>query len=325
VIPLVDLAPWFEGTPAERAAFAQSVDAHLQRVGFLVVTGHGIDRAVFDDARDVRRAFFALDASTKVSYRDEGIAYRGWIPMGDEANAAAYGIDTPPDLKESLAFGPLDVTPELAAEAPRWYFDNLWPAEVKGLRAAVERFMRACGALVDELLAVLATSLGARPEALLDQCRHPMVSANVNRYPARRDLPGAAVAADQFRIGPHFDYGTITVLDRQPGLGGLEVKVDGAWETAPWVDGALTLNTGLLLQRWSNDRWLPNEHRVLAPPAGRPEEELVSLIFFHEPDHDALIAPLPGCYDAANPPRYEPVPAGEHYAGMLDSISTHSS
>jgi isopenicillin N synthase-like dioxygenase len=323
VIPLVDLGPWFHGTAAERAAFAQSVDAHLQRVGFIVVTGHGIDRAVFDDARAASRAFFELDPETKAKYRDDSVAYRGWIEIGDEANAAAYGIDTPPDLKESLAFGPVDVTPGLVAAAPRWYFDNLWPAEVTGLRGAVERFMRECGALVDELLVVLATSLGAPPEAMLDLCRHPMVSANVNRYPARRDL-ATAVAADQFRIGPHFDYGTITVLDRQPGLGGLQVKVDGVWEAAPWVDGALTVNTGLLLQRWSNDRWLPNEHRVLAPPADRPEEELVSLIFFHEPDYDALIAPLPGCYDTTNPPRYEPVAAGEHYAGMLDSISTRT-
>ena len=130
----------------------------------------------------------------------------------------------------------------------------------------------------------------------------------------------AQAAADQYRIGPHTDYGTLTILDRQQGMGGLEVLVHGEWEPAPWVDGALTVNTGLCMQRWSNRRWVANEHRVLAPPDADPDEELVSLIYFHDPQHDSVIEPLPGCVDEDHPAQYAPVLAGAHLGALLDAI-----
>ena len=44
---------------------------------------------------------------------------------------------------------------------------------------------------------------------------------NINHYP-----PVSVVGEPepgQFRIGPHTDFGTVTVLDREPGAGGLQV------------------------------------------------------------------------------------------------------
>ena len=111
---------------------------------------------------------------------------------------------------------------------------------------------------------------------------------------------------NQFRVGPHTDFGTLTVLDREPGLGGLQVKDEaGDWIDAPHVEASLVINTGDLIRRWTNDRWCSNQHRVLPPPAEEPTEELISLVFFHEPDDDALIEALPTCVDqrAPDPPR----------------------
>src|SRR5260370_37223702 len=89
----------------------------------------------------------------------------------------------------------------------------------------------------------------------------------------------------QFRIGRHTDSGTVPILDREPGRGGLQVwtEQDG-WEDAPWVPGAFTINTGDLLARWSGGRWKSNRHRVLPPQAEAPEEDLVSLVYFYESD-----------------------------------------
>jgi len=42
----------------------------------------------------------------------------------------------------------------------------------------------------------------------------------------------------------------------------------------------------------ADGRWRSLRHRVLAPPASAPKEELVSLVFFFEADPDALITPL---------------------------------
>lgn len=320
-IPLIDLEPWFSGSAEDRAELADRVDSHLREVGFLLVSNHGIPDEVFRDAREAARSFYALPTEAKERYRYTGVGgYRGWVGVGQQANAGAYGIDTPPDVKETFAFGNPDVDDVLAAAQPEWFAPNVYPAEVPGFRAAVEAFSRSCGGLVDELLVLLALALRLEPDTLVSKCRTPISSGNFNWYPPRGVL-AVPPAPDQFRIGPHFDYGTLTVLDREPGLGGLEVRVGDEWVTAPWVEGALTINTGLLMGRWSNDRWAPNEHRVLPPPAENPAEELISLVFFHDPDHDAVIAPLEGCYDDDHPPRYEPVVAGEHLARMLESLA----
>ncbi len=79
----------------------------------------------------------------------------------------------------------------------------------------------------------------------------------------------------QFRIGPHTDFGTVTVLDRQPGAGGLQVYTDeGGWEDAPYdPPDAVTVNIGDLLEYWSGKRWPSGRHRVLPPQADAPPKK----------------------------------------------------
>ncbi|WP_221629334.1 2OG-Fe(II) oxygenase family protein [Humibacillus xanthopallidus] len=127
-------------------------------------------------------------------------------------------------------------------------------------------------------------------------------------------------AEGQFRIGPHTDFGTVTILDREPGAGGLQVwtEQDG-WEDAPWDPEALTINTGDLLERWSGGRWRSNRHRVLPPQQAHPDEDLVSLVYFYEADHDTVVTPL-------EPPvgrvgGLEPVVSGEFIKERLDAIT----
>jgi isopenicillin N synthase-like dioxygenase len=141
---------------------------------------------------------------------------------------------------------------------------------------------------------------------------------NINWYPpmavAGPPEPG------QFRIGPHTDFGTVTILDREPGRGGLQVwtEQDG-WEDAPYQPGTFTINTGDLLARWSGARWKSNRHRVLPPQAEAPDEDLVSLVYFYEADHDAVIESL-------QPPigkrgGYAPVVSGQFVKKLLDAIT----
>ena len=136
-----------------------------------------------------------------------------------------------------------------------------------------------------------AAALGLERDFFTRHTGHATHTMNINWYPpmavAGQPEPG------QFRIGPHTDFGTVTVLDREPGRGGLQVwtEQDG-WEDAPYVPGAFTINTGDLLARWSGGRWKSNRHRVLPPQAEAPDEDLVSLVYFYEADHDAVIESL---------------------------------
>ena len=319
-IPLLDLEPWFAGDDTDRRSLAATVDSHLQRCGFLVVINHGIDPDVLDTMRTNARQFFHLPEDAKrVVVPSEGGLYRGWIGPGRESNAATYGIETPPDLKETFAFGTVEDLPAATrATSPTLYADNLWPAEPADFRAVAERYWRACRLLADELLSLFALALGLKSNEIVDHCRSTTSTGNVNWYWPHRH---SAAGVGQYRIGPHTDFGTITILDREPGLGGLQVKDDdNNWIDAPIVDGSLLVNTGDMLRQWTNDRWCSNEHRVLPPSAEAPDEELISLVFFHEPDADAEITPFETCVSEVDPARYEPILAKDYLAEKFAAL-----
>jgi isopenicillin N synthase-like dioxygenase len=207
-----------------------------------------------------------------------------------EANGHAEGTETPPDLKESFAVGASEPVGDPEVD-PVWFPANAWPAEVPRLRTAVLDYLAAVRTLADDLLRLCAEVLGLPADALTALAGHPTWTFNINRYPPLTEVgppePG------QYRIGPHTDFGTVTVLDREPGAGGLQVHTDAeGWQDAPYDPAALTVNAGDLLAHWSGLRWRSGRHRVLAPQPGHPHEELVSLVFFYELDHDARVTPL---------------------------------
>jgi isopenicillin N synthase-like dioxygenase len=126
--------------------------------------------------------------------------------------------------------------------------------------------------------------------------------------------------AGQYRIGPHTDFGTVTVLEREPGAGGLQVHSDpGGWADAPYDPDAFTVNIGDLLEHWTGMRWRSGRHQVLPPQPGAPHEELISLIFFYELDHDSLVTPLPA--PVARRTDLDPVVAAPFLKHRLDAIT----
>ena len=64
-VPVIDLAPWFSGAAADRAAVAAEVDAALRSVGFFLITGHGVPDDLRTRVRAGARAFFALPPGVK--------------------------------------------------------------------------------------------------------------------------------------------------------------------------------------------------------------------------------------------------------------------
>jgi isopenicillin N synthase-like dioxygenase len=318
-IPLLDLDRWFDGDAAERRALAAELDAHLCRLGFLVVVNHRIPPAIMRELRARARDFFHRPAEQKAAVAMSGRAYRGWVGPGLESNAATYGVATAPDLKETFAYGPVTV-PDIELRV-RYvsYAPSLWPDEVPGFQAAAEAWWLAARGLSDVLLELCALSLGLPAEHLVDRCRATTANVSINWYGPRGDT---APEPDQFRVGPHTDFGTLTVLDREPGAGGLQVLDErGDWIDAPHVAGSLLINTGDLLRRWTNDRWESNQHRVLPPQESAPEEELISLVFFHEPDHEAWIEALPTCVPAGEAPRYPGVHAHDYLAEKMAALA----
>ncbi|UQX88247.1 hypothetical protein M6D93_18460 [Jatrophihabitans telluris] len=311
-VPVIDLTRWFDGT--DRTGVAAEVDEALQDVGFMLVTGHGVARAARQDLRQAARTFFALPTQTKNRYAVT-VAGRGWLPPGVEANAYSEGTQTPPDLKESYSVGADDRTGTLDGY---WFQHNVYPIEVAALQPCVESYLTTMKRLSDELLTICAVSLGLEADFFTRHTAAATHTMNINWYPP---MPYTGTPADnQFRIGPHTDFGTVTVLDREPGKGGLQVWTESdGWQDAPFVEDAFTINTGDLLARWSGDRWKSNRHRVLPPQAEAPEEDLISLVYFYEADRDTMVEALGP--PIGKPNDYRPVRSADFLRERLDAIT----
>ncbi len=228
MIATVDLSRWHDGGAAADAVAAE-VDESLLQVGFILVTGHGVDKGLTSAVRQASRDFFAQPDDVKRRY-SVPVGGHGWIGPGSEANGYAEGTETPPDLKESYSLGAETATGDPAVDRI-WFAPNVWPSEVPHLHALVTEYTAAMRRLSDDLLALFAhaLSLPANPWALL--ANHPTWTMNINHYP-----PVSVVGEPepgQFRIGPHTDFGTVAVLAREPGAVGLQVysEADG-WEDA---------------------------------------------------------------------------------------------
>lgn len=315
-IPLVDLSLWRNGSASDRAALAATVDRALIESGFLMVTGHGIPVDLRAEIRAAARLFFGQSATTKEPYAT-AVGGRGWIPPGKEANGYLLDVELPPDLKETFVSGHERSSGDAEVDA-EWFTPNVWPAEVPALQRLCEAYARAMRALAADLLELLSTAAGLPADWFVERCSASPHSFNINRYPAlNRTGP---ILDGQYRIAPHTDFGTITILDREAGYGGLQVCTrDGEWIDAPVIPDAYTINIGDLMARWTGDRWTSTMHRVLPPSAEAPDEELISLIFFYEANLDQVIESFPPPLGRAND--YRPVTAEEYLRSRYEAIA----
>ena len=68
------------------------------------------------------------------------------------------------------------------------------------------------------------------------------------------------------------------------------------------IPGTFLVNLGNIMRRWWNDRFLSTPHGVL----NESGTDRYSLAYFHSPNPDAIIAPVPSRVSADNPAKYEP-------------------
>jgi isopenicillin N synthase-like dioxygenase len=122
-----------------------------------------------------------------------------------------------------------------------------------------------------------------------------------------------------FGVAPHTDYGMITLLSQDP-IGGLELrKRDGEWIGAPFIPGTLVVNLGDLFQRWTNDTYRSNPHRVI----NRSGKERYSIPTFFNLDYDAQVACVPTCQSPDNPPKHAPIRAGDYLVGRFRDVQKY--
>lgn len=316
-VPVIDIAPFREESSARQREVAATVSLACEDIGFFTVTGHGVPASLVAEMYEVSRAFFDLPLEEKLGARSPDPS-RGYRPLGDESLSYSLGRQAPPDFKETLDVGPIDVPDEpyyrSAAAAP-YFVPNVWPARPPALRAIWTRYYRAMEQLAATLMRVFAIALDL-PETFFDDKidRHITRMRAIN-YP---DQPDGA-RQGQLRSGAHSDYGSLTILHFDDAPGGLQVRNgQGEWADVAPVPGGFVVNLGDLMANWTNDRWISTLHRVVNPPPDRAlGSRRQSIVFFHQPNYDAVIECLPTCQRLHRGPKYPPITSGEHRRAKL--------
>jgi isopenicillin N synthase-like dioxygenase len=313
-VPVIDIAPFRRGDAAARRRVAAEVGRAVDGIGFLVITGHGIDEGFVEAVRAVSSAFFDLSEEEKrrVARPAPDIA-RGYIPLEAESVGRSQGVDVPGDLNESLMIGPVDVGEGEYFHGPaagRHFHPNLWPERPAELRGLYEAYFRAMGALASDLMAMFALALDLPEHFFADKIDRHISRLRVRNYPA----PTAPPKPGQLRAGAHCDYGSLTILRAEDKPGGLQVmNTDGEWRDVPIVPDCFIVNIGELMARWTNGTWRATLHRVVNPPQEKAAaSRRLSLVFFHNPNYDAPVAALPGTVRPGEAPKYPPTTSGEH-------------
>ena len=312
-VPIVDVAPFLTGDPQGAQDVVRQVGRACETIGFLVLTGHGIDPALQSRTFQICREFFDLPEEEKLRYHGVPGTYLGYNPLGSERVAYSRGEKTPPDLNANFSIGRIAIDerdPYYTSKSGRQVFTpNVWPERPIHFRSIFTEYYQALERLAKTVLEMFALALQLPRDYFADKNTKGMDVLRVLDYPALATppLPG------QFRSGPHTDYVILTlVLSDGPGL---QVQTaQGEWEDVPYQPGCIQINIGDMMAQWTNDRWVSTLHRVIAPTgsADARQRRRMSLAFFLTCNYDVVLAPLATCCSPANPPRYAPITAGEY-------------
>lgn len=317
-VPVIDIDGFRAGNLDRRRRIGAAVDRAARDVGFMQVTGHGVPDLAADGLTEAMDGFFALPFEQKNDVRPASVAVnRGYTGPRTESLSYSLGVASPADLFEAFNVGSQAEDFPAAELDEDHYPANMWPDRPGLFRRDVETWMRHAGGLARTLTEVFAVALGLPANYFAEFTDHSIDMLRMNRYA----LPDGDVRLEpgQLGMGPHTDFGIVTVLWADDVMPGLQIlDSDGAWHDVRPAPGALLINLGDLLARWTNDRWLSTMHRVLAPidADGNPSLRR-SAAYFHDGNADARVSCLPGCADEVNPPRYEPITVAEHLSAKL--------
>jgi isopenicillin N synthase-like dioxygenase len=186
---------------------------------------------------------------------------------------------------------------------------NQWPDNLPGFREVVCRYRDEMLRLSQQLLRVFALALRTTPEVLAPLFVDPNYFLRVQHYP-----PAApTLTEDQFGLAAHVDASFFTLL-AQDEIGGLEIRLDnGEWIKAPYHPNSFIINSGVMLERLSNNHFRAVPHRVL----NHSQHERYSIPFFFDPNMHATIAVLESCTKQNHPAQYPPIIYGEYLLNRI--------
>lgn len=309
-IPIINFEPFIKGDITQQQAIANQIYQACHEIGFMYLKNPGISATLLDQIFTQTKLFFDLPLAVKnqLAWSDE-ISNRGYVGIERERLAP----DKPGDLKEAFNVGK-EVNPDgRNLEDKSSLILNQWSTGQDDFRQIVLEFYQACTEAANRICQAFAIALHLPESFFLDRHTHQNHTLRLLHYPPLEEAPKLG----QIRAGEHSDYGSFTLLF-QDEIGGLEVcTAQGEWITAPYIPGTIIVNTGDLMQRWTNHVFCSTPHRVLIPLDEQVQRSRYSIAFFCHPNDDTEISCLETCKEPNHPPLYPPISAGDYLLSRL--------
>ncbi|ONK73542.1 uncharacterized protein A4U43_C04F32710, partial [Asparagus officinalis] len=251
-LPLIDLSS------PDRASTAKSIREACLEHGFFYLINHGIEKETLDRVFAESKKFFSLPLDEKMKL-EHSKDHTGYTPMCSETLDPSTEFKG--DLKEGFYIGPI-------ASSNSSVDINQWPSEEKlpCWRATMEMYHGKALAVDKVLVSLIALALNLDEQFFekLGAMNNPMAFIRLLHYPG--ELTDADVG--KYGASAHSDYGMLTLLATD-GVPGLQIcrekdREPQLWEDVHHVDGALIVNVGDMLERWTNCIFRSTLHRVLA-------------------------------------------------------------
>ena len=308
-IPTLDLSHFTSGTAEQRQQFVDDLGAAYRSVGFVAISGHGIESSVIDDMYTTAEQFFALPTEVKMKHEHpEHNRQRGFVSFGTEHAKDSKAAD----LKEFWQVGQTNIPngAELSHYPP-----NAFVEECEALEAQANNLYKNLENVGRDMLKAIALHLGLEEgyfEAFVPGGNSIL---RLIHYP-----PIVAEPSSSVRAGQHEDINLITLLVGASASGLEVMDKEGLWTAVNALPEHLVVNVGDMLQRLTNHQLKSTTHRVVNPPKEQWHLPRFSMPFFCHPEPTMSLAALPQCVDAGKSPIDPPTTAGAYLAERLREI-----
>lgn len=316
-LPVLDVGRARQGDGDAIEALARQWRETWEGTGFLCIVNHGVGQERIDAMTEMARRFHALPMDTKLRFRvtrDQ----KGYIPpRGGLTTHSAFHKAKKLDSVECIVVAtdfPEDDPNRIAGK--QFYGAMPWPDEdlVPGFRATTEDYMGRITALGKSLLPVWSRSLDLDAGFFTPKFENAYTYFRIAKYPKQPELEG-----DEMGVNAHVDTGFMTFLPPANEEGLQILDTDGSWFWPDLPDGAMIVNMGQFLERWTNGRFRATPHRVVPPV----EADRYSLACFVNPSLDAVGQCLPTCTGPDNPPKYPTQTYWEFFHWYMTNTFTH--
>ncbi|KAK3725383.1 hypothetical protein LTR37_000353 [Vermiconidia calcicola] len=266
--------------PGGKQKLANQLKDAVHNVGFFYITGFGLSQEAIDRQFAIGRDVLNMPTEEKLKYRAdlEGGSYNGYRPLG---SVEVYpGL---PDNNEASISSPMY---NMFKFIP--YGEREHPQIVQQHREEIEQFQRKIAEDVVQKLLVLMSILLELPEDYLSNGHRYNDTSDCHlRYMIyRARTPEENAKYKDIYIGGHSDFGSLTLLFRQP-IAALQIKTSsGEWKWVKPYPESITVNIADILQFWTNGYLKSSIHRVVAPPPDQAGQDRLGLLYFLRPAHN---------------------------------------